>query len=375
MSPSASNSPTLTGQDGPSLEITFDNLDNSSYYRSPAIAIMKSLTKAQSMLEMSEIDQIKIIHQSMGEASPSSSKSTDTEPSPAQNDDDEFFFYDEDSDASPIPTDDSGTINIKNAGGSSWSCEKLKITVPAISEEKEEDHCCKAQPSTASSFPIHRNTNSLMRKCMSQSTLTMGFSSIPEDRTHHHEEEEEKECKVTNSIDEGRSKGTMEPRTAVNTMRRCLSQSILKTTSSFADMDSSNHSGCSSTSSSSKIKRTTSFSKIEIREYNITLGDNPGGAKGPPVSLDWKYNKSNSISLDLEDYEEKRPPRRTKTELYMQESIRKWRLMKEKGYSLKEMEKAAKTAEGIRKSRRKSLQQKSFKKTLGRLIKVGSGSS
>ena len=46
-----------------------------------------------------------------------------------------------------------------------------------------------------------------------------------------------------------------------------------------------------SKSRSSRKNLKASFSTLEIREYDITLGDNPGGSQGPPLTLDWKYNK------------------------------------------------------------------------------------
>jgi hypothetical protein len=47
-----------------------------------------------------------------------------------------------------------------------------------------------------------------------------------------------------------------------------------------------------STYSSSSIPKmkSVSFSTVEIRDYRMTVGDNPGGKIGPPVSLGWKHN-------------------------------------------------------------------------------------
>ena len=38
------------------------------------------------------------------------------------------------------------------------------------------------------------------------------------------------------------------------------------------------------------MKRNVSFSHLRIREYAITLGDNPSVSSGPPVTLDWAYD-------------------------------------------------------------------------------------
>jgi len=98
-----------------------------------------------------------------------------------------------------------------------------------------------------------------------------------------------------------------------------------------------------------------SFSTIQIREYPITLGENPGGAKGPPITLDWKHDEGKTIVISLEEYEQKRSPRRNKTELYMPEYLRRWRLL-ERGVSMKEIHKATKNAESTRRKRKKTSQ-------------------
>ena len=68
------------------------------------------------------------------------------------------------------------------------------------------------------------------------------------------------------------------------------------------------------------MKRNVSFHKIEIREYQRTLGDNPSVSSGPPVTLDWKYNPNHHI-LNVDDYE-KNKKSRSKVELVMPKSIR-----------------------------------------------------
>jgi len=50
------------------------------------------------------------------------------------------------------------------------------------------------------------------------------------------------------------------------------------------------------------------FTFIQIRDYSITLGDNPSCSYGPPISLDWEYDENEAISLD--QYEKMRLSRR-----------------------------------------------------------------
>lgn len=120
------------------------------------------------------------------------------------------------------------------------------------------------------------------------------------------------------------------------------------------------------------MKRVTSFSNIEIREYDVTLGDNPGGASGPPISLDWNYNDARTQIVDVDLYEEHRPPRRNRIEMHMQSNVRSYRLLKEKGFSLKEIRKAAERTEQIRKQRSKTVrriqQREIFKQKIAQFL-------
>jgi len=104
-------------------------------------------------------------------------------------------------------------------------------------------------------------------------------------------------------------------------------------------------------------RRSASFSTIQIREYPITLGNNPGGAKGPPITLEWKHDDEKTLVTSLEEYEKKRPPRRD--DLHIPECVRRWRLL-EKGFSMREMRKASSDAEFTRRQRKKTIQQLTF---------------
>lgn len=99
---------------------------------------------------------------------------------------------------------------------------------------------------------------------------------------------------------------------------------------------------------------TITFTTLEIREYKITLGDNPGGSHGPPISLDWDYRKSQTQVTTLDEYEDSRPPRRSRPEMHIANDIRQWTLLREKGFSLREINKASKAAELVRIQRKKS---------------------
>lgn len=49
------------------------------------------------------------------------------------------------------------------------------------------------------------------------------------------------------------------------------------------------------------VGRNVSFSHLQVREYEVTLGDNPSVSSGIPLSLGWRYNPHESISSLLND--------------------------------------------------------------------------
>jgi len=94
-----------------------------------------------------------------------------------------------------------------------------------------------------------------------------------------------------------------------------------------------------------ELEPCVSFTKLQIREFDVTLGDNPGGQEGAPVQLDWKYREYGA--LDVDAYEEHRGTPRTRQELYMQPFHRAC-LLKDAGLSRQEIKEAAKRMEKIR---------------------------
>ena len=58
------------------------------------------------------------------------------------------------------------------------------------------------------------------------------------------------------------------------------------------------------------------FGNVEFREYTRRLSDNPSTSSGPPIGIGWQFNPEDTISIDLEVYEDDREgSRRTKREL------------------------------------------------------------
>jgi hypothetical protein len=101
--------------------------------------------------------------------------------------------------------------------------------------------------------------------------------------------------------------------------------------------------------SSGSLKRSVSFSNLEIREYEVALSDHPDCSYGPPIQLDWEYTTQNLISID--DYEQTRSPRSTGNQLKLPCPVRKhWLLTK---YTKQELHNAVQEVERVKRERRK----------------------
>jgi len=95
------------------------------------------------------------------------------------------------------------------------------------------------------------------------------------------------------------------------------------------------------------------FSKIEIREYGIIPGDNPGGVAGAPLTMEW--DSYSCITIDMERYEDIRQPhRRRHSELIIPASHRADTLFG-LGFTRENIRNAAKKAYIGRQQRRSTL--------------------
>jgi len=61
-------------------------------------------------------------------------------------------------------------------------------------------------------------------------------------------------------------------------------------------------------------RKNVSFSSVEIREHSVIVGDHPCCTSGLPVSLGWGHSRENTV-LNVDDYEDMRPPRRSTDEM------------------------------------------------------------
>lgn len=97
------------------------------------------------------------------------------------------------------------------------------------------------------------------------------------------------------------------------------------------------------------------FKEVDIREFYMTLGHHPSATSGPPVMMDWAETPSQT-TMDLELYEETRPPRRNRRQLKLSLQQRHNILVKERGFTFEEVKSAWQEALEIRKKRKETLE-------------------
>ena len=112
---------------------------------------------------------------------------------------------------------------------------------------------------------------------------------------------------------------------------------------------------CSSSSSSCKISsrrreshNRVSFGTIQVRTYNIILGDNPSTTTGPPLSYGWKYKQFKDIPIDY--FEIRRGTRRNSADLFIPAMVRDY-VLKIWGFKDSEFKLAERELEIVRKQR------------------------
>lgn len=101
--------------------------------------------------------------------------------------------------------------------------------------------------------------------------------------------------------------------------------------------------------SAAALGRAVSFTSLSIREYPPAISDNPSCSFGPPVQLDWEYEVEETQSID--HYEESRQPRRANHDLLLSYYDRRFLLLKQAGYTRKEVKEAMKEAERVKRER------------------------
>jgi hypothetical protein len=105
----------------------------------------------------------------------------------------------------------------------------------------------------------------------------------------------------------------------------------------------------SKTGSFPTLKPTVSFSNLEIREYDVAISDHPSCSFGPPVQLSWEYKQKEVVPV--ESYEQSRTPRRERRDLVLSYYDRRFLLIKQAGYSKKEIKQTMLEVERVKRER------------------------
>mmetsp|Transcript_18727 Transcript_18727/g.22955 ORF Transcript_18727/g.22955 Transcript_18727/m.22955 type:complete len:304 (-) Transcript_18727:2740-3651(-) len=100
-----------------------------------------------------------------------------------------------------------------------------------------------------------------------------------------------------------------------------------------------------------RISSQVSFTNVEVREYDRTIGDNPSCMSGPPISLDWSYSNVSEVSVDENEKIRDMRRRRIKNPTRMAKHKRLEILKNDLGYSEEEIKAATTEKKQIQRSR------------------------
>ncbi|GFH57827.1 hypothetical protein CTEN210_14303 [Chaetoceros tenuissimus] len=94
-----------------------------------------------------------------------------------------------------------------------------------------------------------------------------------------------------------------------------------------------------------KIKKTVNFSRVDLNEYNMTLGNNPSVSLGPPVCLDYtqahdEEEEQQQHTLSIDEYESIRNGKRRKPNHYRMKisKVERLQILKHAGVSQKDIQ-------------------------------------
>jgi hypothetical protein len=132
------------------------------------------------------------------------------------------------------------------------------------------------------------------------------------------------------------------PSATSGTPTRLTRRSSLKRISSYGKFPPSK--------SSNSLKRNVSFGNMQIREYNVALSDHPSCSYGPPIQLSWEYKEKEA--MPLESYEASREGnRRQGHSLLLSFYERHFMLIKQAGYSKREIKETMREVERVKRER------------------------
>ncbi len=93
------------------------------------------------------------------------------------------------------------------------------------------------------------------------------------------------------------------------------------------------------------------FDSITIRDYPMTVGDNPSVSSGPPLTIEWDH--MSEITLSLDSYEESKPAPRNGREMIVPRLARE-QIFRDAGFSYNQLIRLTKPVNVARLQRRKT---------------------
>ena len=115
------------------------------------------------------------------------------------------------------------------------------------------------------------------------------------------------------------------------------------------DLASLNEETPTTTTSLPKSDSKVEFRDITVRDYPMTIGDNPCVSYGTPVSLDWDYEEKQPLDLDL--YEAERGTRRSLRQMNINYYQRRNILIHKCGFTEEEVQQAKREAKKTKNQR------------------------
>ncbi len=99
-----------------------------------------------------------------------------------------------------------------------------------------------------------------------------------------------------------------------------------------------------------------SFGTVQVRQYNIMIGDNPSTRHGPSITYDWEYEEHESIPIDRYEHLRQSQRRTNEEDLFIPTNIREL-ILKNCGYTEDELEMVQKDIDVIRKQRNQTMKE------------------
>ncbi|KAL7528084.1 hypothetical protein ACHAXR_002259 [Thalassiosira sp. AJA248-18] len=103
-------------------------------------------------------------------------------------------------------------------------------------------------------------------------------------------------------------------------------------------------------------RKVVSFSHLQVREYEVTLGDNPSVSSGCPLSLGWRYNPHEKIT-SLDNVNEEFGKRRSIHELKLSDQERHRRLSTNPNISTEDLHSALESTAVAQLQKKESLEE------------------